>query len=368
MSVLGTAALARDVGTCRRVLKALSDKELAVALEETDAKGNTPLHSAADGGHALVLWHLVLEAIAQGLTVDKTNHVLATPLHLAVRAGSAVCVETLILARADLSRQTRKGKVALDIARENNHADIVRLLQASGTRPPPTRGPQTGRTCALTMEPLSPASDVSLGVGPPLSAGAHRLFRQALRAEVQSHRPCNDGRPRVFLDVAVEGRPAGRIVIELDYEAVPKTAENFRALCTGEKGLGRNLARRPLHYKGCAFHRIIPGFMIQSGDFTSGDGRGGESIYGGKFADESFERRHSGFGCVSMANSGPNANGSQFFICLGRLPSLDGKHVVFGHVVAGVDTVISVAECGSPSGKPTKVVTVADCGVCGPDT
>ncbi|XP_050221884.1 peptidyl-prolyl cis-trans isomerase CYP19-3 [Mercurialis annua] len=166
--------------------------------------------------------------------------------------------------------------------------------------------------------------------------------------------------PKVFFDVLIGKAKAGRIVMELFSDVVPKTAENFRALCTGEKGLGRS--GKPLHYKGSAFHRIIPNFMCQGGDFTKGNGTGGESIYGAKFPDENFNIKHTGPGILSMANSGPNTNGSQFFICTAKTQWLDGKHVVFGKVVDGLSVVDKMEKIGSDSGTTSETVVIEDCG------
>uniref|UniRef100_A0A3Q3W951 Peptidyl-prolyl cis-trans isomerase D n=1 Tax=Mola mola TaxID=94237 RepID=A0A3Q3W951_MOLML len=176
-----------------------------------------------------------------------------------------------------------------------------------------------------------------------------------------SDKPSNPENPRVFFDVDIDGDRAGRLVLELFADITPKTAENFRALCTGEKGTG-NSTGKPLHFKGCPFHRIIKKFMIQGGDFSNHNGTGGESIYGEKFEDENFHYKHDKVGLLSMANAGPNTNGSQFFITTVPTPHLDDKHVVFGQVLKGMGVLKMLESIDTKDDVPVKPCVIADCG------
>ncbi|MFG2307314.1 peptidylprolyl isomerase [Streptomyces sp. NPDC048566] len=157
----------------------------------------------------------------------------------------------------------------------------------------------------------------------------------------------------VYFEVTADGEPMGRIEFKLFDDVVPKTAQNFRELATGVHGYG---------YKGSPFHRVIPDFMLQGGDFTRQNGTGGKSIYGEKFADENFTLKHTKPGQLSMANAGPNTNGSQFFITTIVTDWLDNKHVVFGEVVSGMDVVKAIEALGSRSGDTKKKIVVSDCG------
>mmetsp|Transcript_22077 Transcript_22077/g.71423 ORF Transcript_22077/g.71423 Transcript_22077/m.71423 type:complete len:232 (+) Transcript_22077:642-1337(+) len=195
--------------------------------------------------------------------------------------------------------------------------------------------------------------------GPTSPGGSGGPKGKAIDAESASQ----PGNPRVYFDISVGGAEPERVTFELFANLVPKTAENFRCLCTGEKGKGKS--GKSLHYKGSAFHRIIPSFMCQGGDFTRGNGTGGESIYGETFDDEFTEAGwvpHTCPNLLSMANAGPGTNGSQFFITVAKTAWLDGKHVVFGRVIDGAKTIVAMERVGSSSGTTSQSVVIADCG------
>eukprot|EP00457_Paulinella_chromatophora_P010465 gb/GEZN01010569.1/.p1 GENE.gb/GEZN01010569.1/~~gb/GEZN01010569.1/.p1 ORF type:complete len:234 (-),score=29.03 gb/GEZN01010569.1/:215-916(-) len=199
-----------------------------------------------------------------------------------------------------------------------------------------------GYATSLAISPLLPRKKIDPALDHPVAPAA----------------PITD---RVFFDVKINNQPTGRIVLGMYGTVVPKTTKNFISICEGDRFSKEGNQR--LHYKGSPFHRIIPDFMIQGGDFTHYDGRGGYSIYGPKFPDENFQLKHTGPGCVSMANSGKHTNGSQFFITTVAAPPLDDSHVVFGVVTEGWDVVRKIEDCGSISGSPgANIISIADCG------
>jgi len=189
-------------------------------------------------------------------------------------------------------------------------------------------------------------------VSPALCGSSGRGFFSWLFSSGRATKP-EDITKKTYFEIDIDGKPVGRILFGLYGEITPKTVNNFFALCTGEKGFG---------YKGCPFHRIIPGFMIQGGDFTNFNGTGGRSIYGTRFMDENFDVHHTKPGLLSMANAGPDTNGSQFFITTAVTSHLDGKHTVFGEVLEGMDVVNKIESCGTGTGRPTADVRIRTCG------
>jgi len=220
-----------------------------------------------------------------------------------------------------------------------------------GGHPPPAPPPPTGSTPGpAAPRPRRPVNAAS--VRSSALRGAVRCMASATGQNITT---------KVYFDMEEGGTPMGRIVFGLYGDATPKTAENFRALCTGEKGVGQS--GKKLTYEGSAFHRVIKDFMCQGGDFTVGNGTGGESIYGRTFPDENFDVKHTVPGLLSMANAGPNTNGSQFFVTTVPCPWLDGRHCVFGEVVEGMDVVrkIEATKTGMMD-KPAQPIVIKACG------
>eukprot|EP00929_Paragymnodinium_shiwhaense_P114837 TRINITY_DN83356_c0_g1_i1.p1 TRINITY_DN83356_c0_g1~~TRINITY_DN83356_c0_g1_i1.p1 ORF type:complete len:388 (+),score=78.48 TRINITY_DN83356_c0_g1_i1:95-1258(+) len=207
----------------------------------------------------------------------------------------------------------------------------------------------SGGCLALAGSRAEPRGRAKLGMNKPEQFRRDVDSAAACKAAEEAALLSDPSRPVVFLEVSIAGMVQGRVVCELFSDITPQTAENFRKLCLGTEGFGTK--GYPMHYKGCTFHRILPGYLVQSGDFTRKDGTGGESIYGPTFDDENFMLRHSRPGLLSMANQGPNTNGSQFFITTRANAALDGKHCVFGRVLDGMEVVKRVESCGSSEGK-----------------
>lgn len=237
---------------------------------------------------------------------------------------------------------------------------VVKQMESVGTSSGNTKSTVTIVDCG---EVKKAAAETEAKSGQKRKAEDEAPGSAAKKAKTDNGEEKKDDKLRVFFDITIGGKPAGQIVMKLFHKTVPKTCENFKALCTGEKGIGKT-TKKPLHFKGSAFHRSVPGFVIQGGDFSNGDGTGGESIYGGEFEDENFKYTHNKAGMLSMANAGKNTNGSQFFITLDETPFLDGKHVVFGKVLRGMDVVRAIAAVPTDNDeRPKQEVVIADCGV-----
>mmetsp|Transcript_6030 Transcript_6030/g.10591 ORF Transcript_6030/g.10591 Transcript_6030/m.10591 type:complete len:307 (-) Transcript_6030:195-1115(-) len=285
----------------------------------------------------------------------------ATPT-IALAASTAASISSRMLMRASPCSQSTFISAAKTSSFRSSHYTVHyrRRMLSSNSSNNANNKPSSSSAIPILQNLAIFAVAGSLGYG------ALALFNSSgdddATASGGSDGPVSPSAPitsRVYFDVSMHNKPLGRVVIGLYGSTTPKTAQNFETLCKGSL----SSSGRQLGYKGSSFHRIIPSFMIQGGDFTNHNGTGGMSIYGSKFPDENFTLKHTGPGVVSMANSGKDTNGSQFFICTAKTSHLDGRHVVFGVVESGWDVVREIESMGSRSGSPGAKVVISDCGV-----
>jgi len=304
-------------------------KSIVVSVKQADAEGKQ-----ADA----VVTYVVNNSEAAVATLREKATVKSKSIG-EVPNGVHVSITQQAGGWAQVAHEGNKGWLQRRLLQEVEGQDGTKLI---GPKP------------AVLEEPAEPKQDAEEKKDKPMSTMENNWLGGAGRVV----------NPVVFFDCTINGEPAGRLEIELFANVVPKTVENFRCLCTGEKGKSAKSGKR-LHYRKSMMHRVVPDFIIQGGDFMKANGTGGESIYGEKMDDENFNLTHDTKGIVSMANAGPHTSNSQFFICMKECPNLDGKHVVFGKVKKGLKTLDKINKLGdrnAPAGKPKKPVQILECG------